>query len=81
MATGSVDSRLSDVEVIKAAGINIAGPVDRPRDATQLEEQRWLFDGAERHSDDRFMVLPAMENTNLIRETGQFLDDRYRGVG
>ena len=66
MATGSVDSRLSDFEVIRAAGINIAGPVDRPRDATQLEEQRWLFEGAERHSDETFMVLPQMENSNLL---------------
>ncbi|HJN42793.1 MAG TPA: hypothetical protein QF572_01280 [Vicinamibacterales bacterium] len=66
MATGSIDSRLSDFEVIRAAGINIAGPVDRPRDATQLEEQRWLFEGAERHSDETFMVLPEMENSNLL---------------
>ena len=66
MATGSVDSRLSDFEVLRSAGINIAGPVDRPRDATQLEEQRWLFEGAERHSDETFMVMPEMENTNLL---------------
>ena len=66
-ATGSLDTRLSDFEVLRAAGINIAGPVDRPRDETQLEEQRWLFRGAERHSDDRFMVMPQMENSNLLR--------------
>jgi hypothetical protein len=66
LATGSVDSRLSDFEVLRSAGINIAGPVDRPRDPTQLEEQHWLFRGAERHSDDDFMVMPQMENTNLL---------------
>jgi hypothetical protein len=66
MATGSVDSRLSDFEVLRAAGINIAGPVDRPREDTQLEEQSWLFRGAERHSDETFMVLPEMENSNLL---------------
>jgi hypothetical protein len=66
MATGSLDSRLSDFEVLRAAGINIAGPVDRPREATQLEEQRWLFEGAARHSDDTFMVMPQMENYNLL---------------
>ena len=65
-ATGSIDSRLSDFEVLRSAGIDIAGPVDRPRDATQLEEQHWLFRGAERHSDDEFMVMPQMENTNLL---------------
>jgi len=65
-ATGSIDSRLSDFEVLRSAGIDIAGPVDRPRDDTQLEEQHWLFRGAERHSDDDFIVMPQMENTNLL---------------
>jgi hypothetical protein len=66
MATGSMDSRLSDFEVLRSAGIDIAGPVDRPREATQLEEQLWLFEGAERHSDDEFMVMPQMENSTLL---------------
>ena len=65
-ATGSIDTRLSDFEVLRSAGINIAGPVDRPRDPTQLEEQHWLFRGAERHSDEEFMVMPQMENSNLL---------------
>ena len=66
MASGSIDTRLSDFEVLRAAGINIAGPVDRPRDATQLEELHWLFEGARRHSDDTFIVMPELENTNLL---------------
>jgi len=66
MATGSMDARLSDFEVLRSAGLDIVGPVDRPREATQLEEQRWLFEGARRHSDDRFVVMPQMENSNLL---------------
>ncbi len=66
IASGSLDTRLRDFEALKAAGINIAGPVDRPRDATQLEELHWLFEGATRHSDREFMVLPEMENSNLL---------------
>ncbi len=66
LASGSLDTRLSDFEVLRAAGINIAGPVDRPRDATQLEELHALFEGAPRHSDGAFMVMPQMENTNLL---------------
>lgn len=66
MATGSMDSRLPDFDVLRSAGIDIAGPVDRPRDETQLEEQRWLFEGAQRHSDDQFMVMAQMENSNLL---------------
>lgn len=66
IASGSLDTRLRDFEVLKSAGINIAGPVDRPRDETQLEEQHWLFEGSVRHSDTEFMVLPEMENSNLL---------------
>ncbi|SVA37347.1 uncharacterized protein METZ01_LOCUS90201 [marine metagenome] len=66
IASGSIDTRLRDFEVIKSAGINIAGPVDRPREETQLQEQHWLFEGALRHSDKDFMVLPEMENSNLL---------------
>ena len=66
IASGSMDTRLSDFEALRAAGITIAGPVDRPRDATQLEELHWLFEGARRHSDDTFIVMPELENTNLL---------------
>jgi hypothetical protein len=66
METGSMDSRLQDFEVLRSAGIDIAGPVDRPQEATQLQEQLWLFEGAERHSDETFMVMPQMENSNLL---------------
>ncbi len=64
--SGSMDTRLRDFEVLRAAGIDIAGPVDRPRDETQLLEQHYLFEGARRHSDDDFLVLPEMENSNLL---------------
>ena len=66
MASGSMDTRLEDFAALRAAGITIAGPVDRPRDATQLEELHWLFEGAKRHSDDTFLVLPELENSNLL---------------
>ena len=67
LASGSIDTRLSDFEVLRAAGINIAGPVDYgPRDAMRLEELHWLFEGAPRHSDDAFMVMPQVENTDLL---------------
>lgn len=66
LESGSMDTRLRDFEALRAAGINIAGPVDRPREETQLAEQHWLFEGALRHSDGQFMVLPEMENSNLL---------------
>lgn len=64
--SGSLDTRLRDFEVLRSAGINIAGPVDRPQEASQLEELHWLFEGATRHSDSEFMVMPQMENSNLL---------------
>ncbi|MDP1930228.1 MAG: hypothetical protein Q8L60_02080 [Gammaproteobacteria bacterium] len=64
--SGSIDTRLRDFEVIRSAGIDIAGPVDRPREETQLQELHWLFEGAIRHSDADFMVWPQMENSNIL---------------
>jgi hypothetical protein len=64
--SGSVDTRMPDFEVLRSAGLEIVGPVDRPRDATQLEEQHFLFEGAQRHSDEGFVVMPQMENSNLL---------------
>ncbi len=66
LALGSIDARLPDFEALRSAGIDIAGPVDRPRDETQLEEQDWLFRGAARHSDADFVVMAQMENSNLL---------------
>ena len=66
MASGSVDTRLPDFEALRAAGIDIAGPVDRPRDETRLQELRWLFRGALQHSDSSFVLLPEMENSSIL---------------
>jgi hypothetical protein len=66
MAAGGVDVRLSDFEVLRSAGINIAGPVDRPQAATRLQELKFLFEGARRHSDQDFMVMPQLENNDLL---------------
>jgi hypothetical protein len=66
LESGNMDTRLPDFEALRAAGINIAGPVDRPRDPTQLEELNALFEGARKHSDGTFVVMPQMENSNLL---------------
>ncbi len=66
IASGSLDTRLPDFEALRATGMDIVGPVDRPRDPTQLEEQHALFEGARRHSDSDFVVMPQMENSNLL---------------
>jgi hypothetical protein len=67
IASGSLDTRLSDFEVLRSAGLDIVGPVDRPRAGDgRLEELHYLFEGAKRHSDDSFMVMAQLENSNLL---------------
>ena len=34
--------------------------------STRLQELEWLFEGARRHSDDQFMVMPQLENADLL---------------
>lgn len=64
------DTRIADFEVLKSAGVQIAGIVDRPRDvkggSTRLEELKSMFDGAVRHSDDEFVVMPNIEASEYL---------------
>jgi hypothetical protein len=66
LAEGSIDARLNDFEVLRAAGLDIASVADRPRDRpkgpSRLQTMQALFEGARRHSDDNFMVMPNFEN-------------------
>ena len=66
LAAGDIDMRLTDFEVLRAAGMDIASVADRPRDRpngpTRLQTMHALFEGARRHSDDKFMVMPNFEN-------------------
>jgi hypothetical protein len=67
IASGSIDTRLTDFEVLRSAGLDIVGPVDRPGAGDgRLEELHHLFEGAKRHSDDSFMVMAQLENSNLL---------------
>ena len=66
LAAGNIDMRLNDFEVLRAAGLDIASVADRPRDRpngpNRLQTMQALFEGARRHSDDTFMVMPNFEN-------------------
>jgi hypothetical protein len=66
-ASGSMDTRLNDIEAAKGAGINIYGIIDggRGRGRDRLKGQAEYYDAARRHSDKNFLILPDEENTGI----------------
>lgn len=70
LASGNMNLRLPDFEVLRSAGVEIAGLADRPRSRengpTRLETIHAMFEGAERNSDDTFMVMPNFENSQYL---------------
>jgi len=70
MAAGSADAEIVDLPAIKAVGINIVSPVDnvgvgggagqrKPEDV--LTQHEFQVQGAKRHSDKDFVVMPDHE--------------------
>lgn len=70
LESGSLDTRLPDFEVLRSAGIQIAGITDRPSDRPggpgRLATINAMYEGALRHSDDQFMVMPNFENSRIL---------------
>jgi hypothetical protein len=60
-ATGSLDTRLPDLDVMKAAGINIFAPIDGGRGPDALKTRADYYEAARRHSDKSFMIWPNEE--------------------
>jgi hypothetical protein len=65
-ASGSLDTKLPDLQALRDAGINIVSPTDRPNGADRLEVLSAFFEGAKRHSDQSFLVLAAEEVSSLL---------------
>lgn len=57
-ASRSLDTRLADFDAMKAAGINIFGPVDSPK---PLDVQAAAFEAARRSVDRDFVMMPEVE--------------------
>lgn len=64
---GSLDTRLHDFDVMKAAGVNIYGPIDGsglgfglPRE-DRLKTLADYYEVARRHSDKNFLIMPNEE--------------------
>ena len=85
--SGSLDARLPDVEVVKAAGINIFGPIDggaggtgKPPSPDEYARNLSVFyEIARRHSDKNFLIMPNVEITDgelpdLVEQLGGHWD-------
>jgi hypothetical protein len=65
-AAGSLDTKLPDLEALRAAGINIVAPTDRPAGANRLEILADYYEVARRHSDENFLIMPNEEVSQLL---------------
>ena len=64
--SGSPDTRLPDFHALKAAGVNIISPTDWMRTPERLEVLADYFEGARRHSDRDFLIMPNEEQIELL---------------
>ncbi len=66
-ASGSLDTRLPDLDVMKATGVNIFAPIDggfgggRGNPADRLAYLAEYYEAARRHSDRNFLIMPNEE--------------------
>jgi hypothetical protein len=59
--SGSLDTRINDVDAAKGIGINIYGIIDTSSGKTRLESQAKYYEAARKHSDKTFLVMPNEE--------------------
>ena len=66
--SGSLDTRLNDIEAAKGAGINIYGIIDggHGRGRDRLKGQAEYYKAARRHSDKNFLIMPDVEKPASI---------------
>ena len=81
-----IDTRLPDFDVLKAAGINILGDVDtargtrdgnEPDAAGRLATMAASYAAARRHSDKKFLIMPADETSTVSLGLGGHSDIMY----
>lgn len=79
IASGSVDTRLRDFEVLRDAGIDIVSVTDvfpdqrNPGGPKRLEVMKAYFDGVTRSSDGHFLIMPDVESFNIMGGHTDFL--------
>jgi hypothetical protein len=65
-ASGSLDTKLPDLEALRATGINIVSPTDRPSGDSRLNILADYYEAARRHSDSNFLIMPNEEVSQLL---------------
>ena len=65
-ASGSLDTKLPDLEALRATGINIVSPTDRPGGDGRLEILADYYEAARRHSDTNFLIMPNEEVSQFL---------------
>ena len=63
---GSLDIRLPDLDALKATGVNIVSPTDRPNGADRLDVLYDYYEAARRHSDKNFLIMPNEEASGIL---------------
>jgi len=64
LASGSLDTKLPDLEAAKGSGVNIFGPVDGGRlQGDRLKGQADFYEIARRNSDKNFLFMPNEESS------------------
>ncbi|HET6177947.1 MAG TPA: hypothetical protein VFE61_13495, partial [Candidatus Sulfotelmatobacter sp.] len=58
---GGLDAKVRDLEVLKAAGVNIVAPIDSAPDYSRFRSQADYYETARRQSDKNFLVMPNEE--------------------
>ena len=66
LESGSLDTKLPDLEALRAAGITIVSPTDRLNGDDRLEVLAAYYEGARRHSDQSFLIMPNEEVSTLL---------------
>ena len=62
LQASGMDTRLRDLDAMKAIGINILGLGESSRGPDRLKNQADYFEGARRHSDKDFLIMPSEED-------------------
>lgn len=66
LESGSLDTRLPDIDALRATGVDIVSITDRPSGPKRLETMAAFYEGARRHSDSGFLVMPNEEAANIL---------------
>ena len=57
-----MDTRIRELDAMKAIGVNILGLGESSRGPDRLQSQADYFEGARRHSDKNFLIMPSEED-------------------